>query len=323
MRPPHESSSDPRLSGIVAACLTPFDADGKVDFAALERQIELLLPDADAVTIGAVEASEYSMLTPTDRRELLRQGARMVGGRRPLVLGASSPGLPTVAELAELAAEESADFIQVLAPARPWGGEPYPRELIAYFEAVESVSPLPVVAYHNPACGADPSVETWIRVSELSGVRAIKESSRDLSKIGRMIEGVDASGNASYLTTMQPLLTTLLMGGSGGTMPPPGTRIAASVVSAFRAGEIDRARAWQRVFHVFPAMWARYGLPPVMKSAMRHFGVDIGDPAPPFQPVSEADHAAIGRFLQSTGVLDGADLPNTEAFTAPQWQTPS
>lgn len=319
----HTSSKHPRLGGIVAACLTPFDTGGKIDWTALERQIEFLLPDCDAITIGAVEASEYSMLTPEERKELLRRGARLVDGRRPLVLGASSPRLSAVAELAELAAEEGADFVQVLAPARPWGGEPHADELVRYFEAAESVSPLPIVAYHNPACGADPSVETWIRVSELGAVRAIKESSRDISKIGRMIEGVDAAGNAAYLATMQPLLITLLMGGSGGTMPPPGTRIGSLVVAAMRAGEFDRARSWQRVFNLFPARWARYGLPPVMKSAMRHFGVDIGDPMTPFQPVSEVDHGLIGEFLRATGVLDGADVPDQKVFSDPRWRTSS
>jgi 4-hydroxy-tetrahydrodipicolinate synthase len=299
-----DSPDLPDLRGIVAACLTPFGADGKVDYAALEREIEFLVPHADAITIAAVEASEYSMLDLDDRKQLLREGVRIVGGRRPVVVGASSPRVRTVAELAELAADENADYIQVLAPGRPWGGEPHPGELLAYFEEVQSVSPLPIVAYHNPASGADPTIETWIRLSELPGVRAVKESSRDISKIGRMIEGVQASGNAAYLTTMQPLMTTLLQGGAGGTMPPPGTRIGARVIAALRAGDLDQARAWQRIFNVFPARWSGYGLPPVMKSAMRHFGVDVGDPHPPFQAVSDEDHIAIGRYLKASGAFD-------------------
>jgi len=317
------SSDEPRLGGIVAACLTPFDAAGKISWDQLERAIEFLVSHADAITIAAVEASEYSMLTFEERTELLRRGARLIGSRLPLILGASSPRLDTVAQLAELAAEEGADFVQVLAPSRPWGGEPHPDELLEYFESVSAVSPLPIVAYHNPACGADPNVETWIRVSEMPAVRALKESSRDISKIGRMIEGVDASGNASYLTTMQPLLHTLLLGGSGGTMPPPGSAIGSRVVAAFRKGDLDSARAWQRVFNLFPARWARYGLPPVMKSAMRHFGVDIGDPLPPFGAVSKADDALIGEFLAAAGLLGDADSPDAAVFDDPRWRTVS
>jgi 4-hydroxy-tetrahydrodipicolinate synthase len=298
-----EVSAPPRLQGIVGACLTPFKPDGRVDFGALEKEIEFMVADADAITIGAVEASEYRMLDATERRQLLREGARMVGGSKPLVLGASSPRVDTVAELAELAADENADYIQVLAPSRPWGGEPAAAELLAYFERVQEVSPLPIVAYHNPACGADPSLETWHRLSELPGVRAMKESSRDISKIGRMIENVQVTGNADYLTTMQPLLTTLLLGGAGATMPPPGTRIGARVLDAFRVGDLEKAREWQTVFSGFPSRWSRYGLPPVMKAAMRHYGVEIGDPRSPYRPVSPQDHIQIGEYLEAAGAL--------------------
>jgi 4-hydroxy-tetrahydrodipicolinate synthase len=308
---PASHDSGTQLAGIVAACMTPFDRSGKLDHAALERQVEFVLPDADAITIGAVEASEYSVMDLAAREELLRSGARIVGGRRPLILGISALNLGTAARLAELAADEGADFVQVLAPARPWGGEPTSDELVGFFETVEAASPLPLVAYHNPASGADPAIATWVRLSELPGVRAIKESSRNLTKIGMMIEQIDRAGNAAYLTTMQPLLSTLLMGGSGGTMPPPGTRIGAKVVEAFRRGDLEAAGAWQRIFNLFPARWAAYGLPPVMKAAMRHFGVDIGDPLPPFSRVSEEHDREIGDFLSGTGILDGIEVPRS------------
>jgi dihydrodipicolinate synthase/N-acetylneuraminate lyase len=88
-------------------------------------------------------------------------------------------------------------------------------------------------------------------------------------------------------------------------MPPPGTRIGARVVRAFRDGDLDRAKYWQRFYSLFPGKWAVYGLPPVMKSAMRHFGIDLGDPSRPYKPVAPADHAQIGQFLKQIGLLNG------------------
>ena len=46
------------IKGIIGACLTPFDDNDRVDFTALEKEIEFLVPDCDAVTIAAVEAAE-------------------------------------------------------------------------------------------------------------------------------------------------------------------------------------------------------------------------------------------------------------------------
>lgn len=298
-----------QIRGIMGACLTPFSESGRIDFAALERQIEFMVPDVDALTIAAVEASEYTMLSLEDRKELLRQATAIVDSRVPVILGASAPAVDQVLELAEWSAEVGADLIQVLMPMRPWGGQPTMSELVEYFTQVAASSPLPIVAYHNPATGADPPVEAWVKLSELFGVEYFKESSRDIIKIGRLIEEIDRAGEARYFTTMQPLLMTLLAGGSGGTMPPPGTRIGAEVVRAFRDGDLDRARLWQRLFGLFPAKWGAYGLAPVMKAAMRHMGVDIGHPRKPYRPVSVEDDARIGQFLRDTGVIDGEIVP--------------
>ena len=303
----------PSINGIIAACLTPFDDRGRIHYDALQKEIDFIVADADAISIAAVEAAEYTMLSPEERKELMLRATEIVGRRIPVILGASSPSPRGVLELAELAAKAGADLIQVLMPLRPWGGQPTMVELIDFYTEIGTHSPLPIVAYHNPGPGADPSVETTIRLSEIYKIQAFKESSRYIIKISRLVEEIELSGNARYFTTMQPLLMTLMMGGSGATMPPPGTRIGSQVVRAFRAGDLQRARFWQRFYSLFPAKWAAYGLPPVMKSAMKHFGVDLGDPAPPYRAVNPRDHAQIGQFFRQLGLLEGGD-PQSVSF---------
>jgi len=182
-----------------------------------------------------------------------------------------------------------------------------------FYTQVASTSPLPVVCYHNPGPGADPPQDAFVKISEIENIRYFKESSRDITKISRLIEQIDLGGRGHYFTTMQPLLVTLMLGGSGATMPPPGTRIGAQIVKAFRVGDLESARFWARCYALFPGKWAAYGLPPVMKSAMKHFGVDIGDPSRPYAPVSPRDHAQIGQFLRQVGLL-GEAPPNPQAL---------
>jgi 4-hydroxy-tetrahydrodipicolinate synthase len=294
------------IKGILGACLTPFGDDDRVDYEALQRLIDFMVPDCDAISIAAVEAAEYTMLSREDRRELLRIATQMVDRRVPVILGASSPSPREVIDLAEYAATVGGDLIQVLMPLRPWGGQPTIAELMEFFTQVASASPLPVVCYHNPGPGADPPQDAFVKISEISNIRYFKESSRDITKISRLIEQIELAGKGHYFTTMQPLLVTLMMGGSGATMPPPGTRIGAKVVRAFRAGDVDQARYWQRCYALFPGKWAAYGLPPVMKCALKHFGVDIGNPSRPYAPVSPRDQSQIGQFLKQIGLLDEA-----------------
>ncbi len=50
-----------------------------------------------------------------------------------------------------------------------------------------------------------------------------------------------------------------------------------------------------------------------MKSALRHFGVDIGDPVRPYTPVTPRDHAQIGQFFRQLGLL-GEGIPTELAI---------
>src|ERR671910_2437648 len=111
------------IKGIIGACLTPFDDNDHIDYAALEKEMDFLLADCDAVTIAAVEAAEYTMLSRDERKELLKIATEMVGKRLPVILGCSSPSPREVLDLAEYAAKVGGDFVQVLMPLRPWGGQ--------------------------------------------------------------------------------------------------------------------------------------------------------------------------------------------------------
>jgi len=90
-----------QISGIIGACLTPFDGNDHIDYKALEKEIEFLVPDCDAITVAAVEAAEYTMLSRDERKEILKVATEMIGGRVPVILGCSSPEPREVIELAE------------------------------------------------------------------------------------------------------------------------------------------------------------------------------------------------------------------------------
>ena len=293
-----------RLRGIIGATLTPFASNGDVDAAAMERQIDMMASHCDAISVHGAEASEYQVLTPGERRASLRRSIGVVGGRVPVLAGASSPSVREVIEVSELAADAGAEYVQVLMPLRPWGGQPSETDLLAYFERVSRECALPVVAYHNPARGADPSAATMVRLSELDRVVAFKESSRDISKIGRLIEQIDVTGNAAYFTTMQPLLATLHLGGSGAMMPPPATLIGHEVLRCHDEGDLRAAVRWQSLFTLFPALWGTHGLAPVMKAAMAHLGIDLGGPAEPFGALGSVERAALEAFLDDARVAE-------------------
>src|SRR5262249_23563419 len=114
-------------------------------------------------------------------------------------------------------------------------------------------TPPPFRLFSNPGPGADVSIADTIALAKLPSVQLIKESSRDLARVSRLIVEIDRAGHARYFTTMQMLLATLELGGSGATMPPPASEIARHIIDAFAAKDHERAAALQLEFALFPS----------------------------------------------------------------------
>ena len=125
------------------------------------------------------------------------------------MVGISHPSFRTAVELAHFAEGLGAAAVQVLAPLRPFAGPPTQADLIAYFEAIGRETKLPITLYLNPGPGADVSIPDTIALAKLPCVQLIKESSRDLARVSRLIVEIDRAGHARYFTTMQMLLATL------------------------------------------------------------------------------------------------------------------
>jgi 4-hydroxy-tetrahydrodipicolinate synthase len=141
-------------------------------------------------------------------------------------------------------------------------------------------------------------------LSQLPKVQYIKESSRDLARVSRLIVEIDHAGHARYFTTMQMLLSTLQLGGSGATMPPPAAEIANKIVQAFTEGDYAKAAELQLQFALFPSRWMHRGLTPTMKAAMRLIGMDVGDPYPPYARLDDKETAALAAFLKTTALAE-------------------
>ncbi len=291
-----------QLPDLVVPPLTPFTSDLRVDVDALRKGVDHVVGECGATMVVAagVEAQEYQYLDHRERLDLIDRTIEFVDGRAPVVVGVSHPAVRQAVALAHHAESRGASALQLLAPLRPFGGQPTTADLVAYFEAVIAETSLPVMVYLNPGSGADVSVPATIELAQLDGVAYVKESSRDLSRVSRLIVEIDAAGTARYLTTMQMLLISLQLGGSGVTLPPPAAKLAAMIVRAYIAGDLTEAARLQRQFALYPARWMHRGLTAVMKGSLELLGVPAGDPYPPYPPLPGAELATLRRYLATT-----------------------
>lgn len=289
------------LPGNIVPPVTPFDANGKVDVAALRREVDYVVAAARpaAICVAGVEAQEYQYLDEAGRRDLIAATIDAIGGRVPALVGISHASYRESIALAEYAAKLGASAVQLLIPNRPSGGPATTAELVKYFGMISSASPLPMVAYHNPGPGAEVGLPALREILALDNIVGLKESSRNQRFLGTLIADVEDQGLAHVFTTMEVLFPTLILGCAGGTMPAPGAAISALLVEAVRAGDLARAAQMHALHAEMPARWVgANGLVPVMKASLRALGLDCGEPYPPFGAVSAAHVAQIEAFWQ-------------------------
>jgi 4-hydroxy-tetrahydrodipicolinate synthase len=291
-----------KTPGLIVAPLTPFTTDLKVDEPALRRQIDYVVEDCAATMVVAagVETQEYTYLSFEERKALIRRTIECVAGRVPAMVGITHPSFKTAIALAQEAERLGAAAVQLLAPLRPFAGAPTESDLVACFEAVSKETALPIALYLNPGPGADVSIPATVALAQLPRVELVKESSRDLARVSRLIVEIERAGHARYFTTMQMLLASLQLGGSGATMPPPACEIARHVIDAFVAKDFERAAALQLQFALFPAKWMHRGLAPAMKAAMNLIGVPAGEPYPPYVALTRDERQAMAALLRTT-----------------------
>jgi 4-hydroxy-tetrahydrodipicolinate synthase len=297
--------------GLIVAPLTPFTSDLKVDEPALRRQIDYVVNDCAATMVVAagVETQEYTYLSFDERKALIRRTIEFVDGRVPVMVGITHPSFRTAIELAHEAESRGAAALQVLAPLRPFAGPPNKADLVGYFDRIGRETGLPLTLYLNPGPGADVSIPDTIALAKLPRVHFIKESSRDLARVSRLIVEIDRAGHARYFTTMQMLLASIELGGSGATMPAPAAEIARHIIAAFNAKDYARAAQLQLQFAIFPGKWMHYGLAPTMKAAMNLIGIPAGEPYPPYAPLSREDMAALAAYLRTTALAPRVAIP--------------
>lgn len=297
-----------KLRGTIVPPLTPFTESGKVDYDKLHRMVDYVVEDCNAsmVVAAGVEAQEYQFLSMADRKELIAKTIEYVAGRRPVAVGISHPSFATSIDLAEFAQLKGASALQLLAPMRPTGGAIKTSELVAYFQAVLHKTTLPMMLYLNPGPGADPSVPTTVEIAKLDRIDFIKESSRDLARVSRLIFEIEHAGHAQYFTTLQMWLATLALGGSGVTVPPPAALITRKIFDAFEAGDFKEAARLQSQLALFPARWMEFGLAAVMKAALAHLGIPVGDPYPPYEPVGGDALAKLRAYVDTMDLASKA-----------------
>jgi dihydrodipicolinate synthase/N-acetylneuraminate lyase len=180
---------DMLLHGIFPPITTPFYPDGNVYFKKLESNVERYsrTPVAGIVVLGST--GESILLSDQERRDVLKTARAAAAPNKVLIAGTGIESAIETLRLTEYAAELGYDVAMVRTP-HYYKKQMHAANILAFYRTVADRSPLPIIIYNFPqATGYDIPAEVVIELAGHPNLIGIKESSGDVEKVRRMVEG--------------------------------------------------------------------------------------------------------------------------------------
>ncbi|MBQ9603265.1 MAG: 4-hydroxy-tetrahydrodipicolinate synthase [Paludibacteraceae bacterium] len=175
------------IKGLGTALITPFDANGNVDYKALVRVLDTQLTGFVDYLVVLGTTGEAATMTEAEKREVRTFIRDYVKGRLPLVLGVGGNNTAAVCET--LRTIDLTGFEAILSVC-PYYNKPNQEGLYQHFCAVAKASPVPVILYNVPGrTGVNLLPETVMRIWEThpDKIAGIKEASGNLEQIKKLI----------------------------------------------------------------------------------------------------------------------------------------
>jgi 4-hydroxy-tetrahydrodipicolinate synthase len=288
------------LGEVLTATVTPFDADGRVDY---DRYRELCAFLADNGSDGVVvngTTGEASTLSEDERAGLIRAAVEAIGDRASVVAGTGTNSTAHSIELTEQAAEAGAHAVLVVTP---YYNKPPQRGIVEHFKAIAAATDLPVVVYNIPGrCVINIEPETMSELSRIENVKAVKQSNADLDQARHIVElGLDLYAGDDNL-----VLPFVELGGAGGVCVHThvvGPQVK-ELIRLAREGDHEGAR---RLDDELAAAYELIGVvtgPIQMKAALNLLGHDVGGVRLPLVEASDDEVEQIRDCLERLRLLE-------------------
>lgn len=201
-----------KWKGVYPAVTTKFTDNDELDLVNFEKNIRAQVDaGVDGIILGGT-LGEASTLLDHEKRTLVRETVRIVDGAIPVVINIAEQTTKAAIQAAANAQEDGASGLMMLPPMRYKADD---RETTEYYIQTAQSTDLPIMVYNNPVdYGIKITLDMFEKFAQTDNIQAVKESTRDLSNITRMINRFgDRFKILSGVDTLA--LESILMGADG------------------------------------------------------------------------------------------------------------
>ena len=169
------------IQGSMVALVTPMQADGAVDEAALRGLVEWHVQQGTDAIVSMGTTGESATLDETEHCGVIRTTVAMVDGRIPVIAGTGANSTTEAITLTRCAKEAGADACLLVTP---YYNKPTQQGLFLHHKAIAEAVDIPQILYNVPgrtACDMLP--DTVGRLSRVPYIVGIMEATGDLSRV--------------------------------------------------------------------------------------------------------------------------------------------
>ena len=176
-----------KFKGLGVAMVTPFNADGSIDYLGLERLTNHLVDGGVNYLVVMGTTGENPTINNEEQQAILQKVIEINARRLPVVFGI---GGNSTAAVVERLKSENLEGVDGILCVSPYYNKPSQEGIYQHYKAVSDATPLPVIMYNVPGrTGSLVSAETTLRIAQLPNIVCTKEASGSLDICMDVIRG--------------------------------------------------------------------------------------------------------------------------------------
>ena len=290
------------LQGSIVALITPFHADGSVDYDSLEKLIEFHIDAGTDALLPLGTTGESSTMTHEEDNDVVRFVVEHAAGRIPVIAGSGSNCTQTMLEKSLMYQQLGADGLLLITPYYNKSNE---EGIYQHFKTVADAVDIPCIMYNVPGrTGCSISVRNVERLAEHPNIMGIKEASGSIAYASDIAHclGPDFkmySGNDDMIVPLMSLGASGVISVWANVQPT----LVHEMVRAFLTGDTARARSIQvEGLPLVHALFCEVNPIPV-KEACAQLGMCEANYRLPLVPMADANRARLVEAMKGAGLL--------------------
>ena len=293
----------PIFTGAGTAMATPMNADGSINFDALEKMTDDQIAGSIDALIVCGTSGEAPTLEDDEHIEAIAVVAARAAGRVPVIAGTGSNNTAHACMMSERARNVGADACLLVAP---YYNKATQAGLIESFTCIAEAAEIPCILYNVPSRTSTnilPETAAYLG-KHCENIVAIKEASGDISQIAKCKElgGDDLDVYSGNDDQTVPIMS---LGGIGviSVLSNVAPQYTHDMAMACLEGDYKKAAAMQlKCLELVRSLFCEVNPIPV-KAALNMQGYDAGIPRLPLTEMTEKNQERLRRAMVEMGCL--------------------